>query len=71
MSSTTLSKLMRERAERDRLPKTHKLRTAADAFDAAVVAWVTDHPTIAIGDFMYAWATARKTWCSYTGEPLI
>lgn len=70
-TGTTLSDAMRERANADNLPLEHELRLCADAFDSAAEGFYAQPQTTPVAKFMGAWARARKSWCTYTGEPLL
>ena len=56
---------MVERADRDKLPADHELRTLAA--DLKRVVEKCEGPAVLVP----IWAKARRRWCSYTGEPLI
>ncbi|MDP9155285.1 MAG: hypothetical protein M3O74_13655 [Pseudomonadota bacterium] len=71
MGQTDLAKAMLARVELDGLAADHALRTRADAFDSATEGYFAKPQTVTIAQFMVAWARARRTYCDYTGEPLI
>lgn len=68
---TDLSQKMRARADADGLPDDHQLRTQADAFDEATARFYSNPQTISAPKFMGTWARTRRTWCDYSGEPLL
>ena len=67
---TDLSIKIRARADADGLSADHELRAKADAFDAATTGYYSEPQTVAVAQFMGAWARARRAWCGYSGEPL-
>lgn len=70
-TATALADAMRKRADSDALPAEHELRLYADAFDSAAEGFYAQPQTTPVAKFMGAWARARKSWCAYTGEPLL
>lgn len=63
--TTELAARMRNRANMDKLPPDHEMRTAAEQFDKAHDEQWGPKP------FLGAWARARSVWCHYTQEPLV
>lgn len=68
---TDLAEKMVARADADGLPPEHELRIKAAAFDTATAGFYGAEQTVSVAQFMGCWARARKTWCAYSGEPLI
>jgi len=66
-----LSVRMRERADADKLPADHELRTHADKLDAAVDGFFGQPQTMQVAQFVGTWARCRRAWCNYSGESLI
>lgn len=62
---------MRDRADHDQLPPDHQLRTLAAELEAAITGFYGTPQTHTAGQFVGAWARARRVWCQVTGEPLI
>ncbi len=71
MCKTDLSVIVSSIAKRDRLPDSHPMVVAANAFDSASAGFYADPQTVHVAKFLGAWARARKEYCKYTGEPLI
>lgn len=62
---------MRLRADMDGLPRSHELRTLADAIDAMDVMLEDQSTKTSIFDVQTAlrvWDSARRAWSAYTGE---
>lgn len=68
---SNLGKLMRARADKDKLPADHLLRTLADRFDLDLNGYMAQERTCTPGQFLSSWAKARRAWCAYSGEQLI
>lgn len=68
---TDLAKKMIDRANKDVLPVDHPMRIQAHDFEVACEGYLSSPQTVSVGVFFNCWARARKTWCAYTGEPLI
>ncbi|MGZ8953105.1 MAG: hypothetical protein ACXW0Q_00305 [Methylovulum sp.] len=68
---TDLSDKMIAKADVDKLPSDHDLRTSALAFNEATEGFYGNPQTVDIKKFMGSWARARRTWCDYTGESLM
>jgi hypothetical protein len=68
---TDLGSKMRARADADGLPSDHDLRVKADAFDEATAGFHASPQTKNVQQFMGAWSRARRSWCDYSGEPLL
>lgn len=62
---------MRARADQDGLPPDHALRTLADEFQAAADGFFATPQACSVKGFVGAWTRARRTWCAYTGQPLV
>lgn len=69
--NTSLGLKMHNRAQRDRLPADHPMRTAAVQFAKACAGYFAEPKTVECPEFLRAWTRARLAWCKYTGEPLI
>lgn len=68
---TDLAKKMTDRADRDILPADHLMRIHAHDFEVASRGYLSSPQIVSVGVFFGCWARARRTWCAYTGEPLI
>jgi len=71
MTDTDLAIAMLAKADADGLPDDHDMRTRAAAFDEAAKGFYGEPQTCDMKRFMGCWARARRTWCDYTGEPLV
>ena len=69
--NTTLGLKMHNRANHDRLPTNHPMRTAAQKFGQACEGYFAEPQTVQAPEFLRAWTGARLAWCRYTGEPLL
>jgi len=68
---SNLGKLMRARADHDKLPTDHLLRTLADRFDLDLCRYMDQQGKCTAGQFLASWAKARKAWCAYSGEVIV
>lgn len=68
---TDLAHRMTARADADRLPADHELRTLARTLEETVHGFYSEPQTHALPQTLGAWARARKAWCAYTGEALV
>jgi hypothetical protein len=68
---TELSRRMRNRADNDKLPADHAMRTTAEAWDTASDGYFAVPQQVSTRAFVGAWARARRVWCDYTGEKLV
>lgn len=68
---TELGKKMVARADRDKLPENHPLRTLAAEFDDASAKYLANPQKMGVRAFMGFWARARKAWCQHTGDALL
>jgi hypothetical protein len=71
VTTTDLPTLMRAKADADGLPADHDLRQKADALETAAAGFYATTQTHTVAQMVGAWARARRTWCDYTGEPLL
>lgn len=70
-SYTELAKKMVARADRDKLPENHPMRTRAAEFDDATQKYLATPQKMGVRAFMGFWARARKAWCNHTGDALL
>jgi hypothetical protein len=58
-------------ADRDGLPENHDMRKRAALLSDATTKYFGDSDEVDVKQFMGHYARARRTWCDYTGEPLV
>ena len=68
---SNLGKLMRARADMDKLPADHLLRTLADRFDLDLCRYMGQSEKCTAGQCLSSWAKAQRAWCVYSGEAMI